>query len=692
MVTAKGKESAEDPSLSKAEAEIKDLREKINFHNYRYYVLDKPRISDAAYDEKMRRLIELEEDHPSLVTTESPTQRVGARPAKGFPTIARDVPMLSLGNAFIDDEALEFDKRVKKLLDTTADIGYAAEPKMDGSAVELVYEDGILLQGSTRGDGTTGEDVTLNLRTVKSIPLELQPDRGSNVTIPDRLEVRGEVFIPKEDFISLNKEREAAGEPPFANPRNAAAGTLRQLDPGVTASRPLDVFCYGVGTVIEANRVKKEFETQTETLAYLRSLGLKVVPLTEVFIGIEAALGYWKRIEGKRDTLGYEVDGVVLKVNRIEDQKRLGAVTRSPRWAIACKFKPSQVTTQVEAITIQVGRTGALTPVAVLTPTQVGGVTITHATLHNEAEVERKDVRIGDTVIVQRAGDVIPEVVSVVKEARKGRASRFKMPEKCPECGATVNKKGAIDFCTGGLKCPARARGSIEHFASRQALDIEGLGEKNVRQLMEAGLVKDVADIFALHEKKGELTNLERWAELSVKNLLLAIEKSKDTTLPRLIYSLGIRGVGVATARTLADVLGDLDSLMAATPEGLEEIRDVGPETAKNIAGFFRDAHNTGVIKRLRAAGVETRRSRQVKTGPLFEKTLLFTGTLEDFTREEAKKLVEAEGGVVAPGVSKKVDYVVAGKDPGGKIEKAKALGLRIISEAKFRKLVKGKG
>ena len=383
---------------------------------------------------------------------------------------------------------------------------------------------------------------------------------------------------------------------------------------------------------------------------------------------------------------------MVLKVNNIDAQKRLGEIARSPRWAIACKFKPSQVTTQVETITIQVGRTGALTPVAVLRPAQVGGVTITHATLHNEAEVERKDVRIGDTVTIQRAGDVIPEVVSVVKEARKGAPRKFKMPPECPECGKPVKKKGAIHFCTGGLKCPARARGSIEHFASKQALDIEWLGEKNVRQLLEAGLVKDVADIFALHEKKGELTNLEGWAELSVKNLLLAIEKSKDTTLPRLIYSLGIRGVGVATARTLADVLGDLDSLMAATPEGLKEIRDVGPETAKNIVGFFRDDHNKRIIKRLRAAGVETRRSRPMKTGPLFEKTVLFTGTLEGFTREEAKKFVEAGGGVVAPGVSRKVDYVVAGKDPGGKIEKAKALGLRIISEAEFRKLVKGTG
>ena len=789
MVTAKRKDSAEDPRPSKAKAdiaEINKLRTEINLHNHLYYVLDAPTISDAEYDKKMRRLIELEEKHPSLVTTESPTQRVGARPAEGFPTVTRDVPMLSLGNAFIDDEALEFDKRVKKglreyfanavyelvwnfkgyeeadkkdpqikkqiktLTDLTAklkketatsipdwkknlaankdylkaydrikellteketiefdngieliiksnkgnrEIEYAVEPKLDGSAVELVYEDGAFIQGSTRGDGVTGEDVTLNMRTVKSIPLELCPEKGSDVAIPKRLEVRGEVFIPKGDFEKSNRKLEAAGEVAFANPRNAAAGTLRQLDPRITASRPLDVFCYGVGTVTDPNGVKKEIKTQTEVLGYLRSLGLKVVPLTETVIGIDSALGYWKRIEGRRDTLGYEVDGVVLKVNSIELQARLGAVTRSPRWAVACKFKPSQVTTVVEAITIQVGRTGALTPVAVLRPAQVGGVTITHATLHNEGEVERKDVRIGDTIIVQRAGDVIPEVVSVVKEARKGRPGRFKMPEKCPECGSPVKKTGAIHYCTGGLKCPARARGSIEHFVSKQALDIEGLGEKNVRQLMEAGLVKDVADVFALHEKKGELTNLEGWAELSVENLLLAIENGKETTLPRLIYSLGIRGVGVATARTLADVLGDLDSLMAATPEGLEEIRDVGPETARSIADFFRDAHNKDVIKRLKAAGVVPKkmglRMDAILAGPLSEKTFLFTGTLEKLTREEAKKLVEAGGGRVAPGVSKKVDFVVAGSEAGGKLEKAEAHGLKVITEKEFLRLAR---
>ncbi|MBI5903628.1 MAG: NAD-dependent DNA ligase LigA [Deltaproteobacteria bacterium] len=669
-----------------AQKEILRLRREINYHNYRYYVLDSPVVTDAEYDRMLRRLEGLEARFPGLIAPDSPTRRVGAAPLSAFGTIRHTTPMLSLGNAFTQEEAREFDDRIKRLLKcaTGTKIEYAAEPKMDGLAVELIYEDGVFTKGSTRGDGYTGEDVTQNLRTVRAIPLNLLPAiRDTGVKPPAYIEVRGEVFLPLAAFRKVNKEREARGEPLFANPRNAAAGSLRQLDPRVTAERPLDIFCYGVGMVEGAS-----FKTHFESLEYIRALGLKVNPMVRVVEGIDAALEYHDTVEKKREGLGYELDGVVIKVNGLALQERLGTLTRSPRWALAYKFAPRQESTTVKDIIVGVGRTGALTPVAVLEPISVGGVTIERATLHNLDEVERKDVRVGDTVVVQRAGDVIPEIAGVLKERRpRGKElEQFRMPDKCPECGSTVERVGALHFCTAGLLCPAQLKESIRHFASKRAMDIEGLGAMHVDQFVDAGVVKDVADLYYL--KKEKILKLERWAEKSADNLLNAIDKSKRPALERLIYGLGIRGVGEHMARVLADRFGDLKSLMEATIEELLETYEIGPETAQSIVDFFRERHNREVIRKLEDAGVAFPKKTREKRGTLAGKVFLFTGTLESFSRDEAKALVEAEGAEGATGVSKKVDYVVAGAEPGSKYEKAKEMGLKIIDEDEFKKMV----
>jgi len=665
-----------------ASREIARLREEINRHNRLYYVLDSPVITDAEYDRLMRSLVKLEEEFPSLVTPDSPTQRVGARPLEAFGSVTHTVPMLSLDNALDAEEAREFDLRVKRFLKLTpdADIDYVAEPKMDGLAIELVYEDGSLVNGSTRGDGATGEDVTQNLKTVRSIPLRLAPEPGSKITVPSRLSVRGEVFLPLENFKKLNNERASKGEPLFANPRNAAAGSLRQLDPAITATRPLDIFCYGVGELTGA-----EFATHFEALAFLKAVGLKVNPHTRIVKGMREALGYHHEMERRREALDYDIDGVVIKVNSLELQTRLGAIARSPRWAIAYKFPPRRETTRVVDITVGVGRTGALTPVAVLEPVQVGGVTIERATLHNAIEVARKDVRVGDTVIVQRAGDVIPEIAAVIKENRPPGSFAFMMPEACPVCSASVEQIGAIHFCTGGLSCPAQLKESIRHFASKRALDMEGLGEKHVEQFVDAGLVADVADIFLLNKEM--LLTLPRWAEKSADNLIDAIAASRQTTLTRLVFGLGIRGVGEQTSRVLSERFGSLDALAAATEAELLSTPEVGPETAISIIDFFKEDHNIAVIEKLKKAGVvfETGTS---KVGRLAGKVFLFTGTLTSMTRDEAKELVEAHGGSAAAGVSKKVDYVVAGADAGSKLEKARKMGLEIIDEEAFKKMV----
>lgn len=664
---------------NEAMAEISRLRGEINRHNYLYYVLDSPEVPDAEYDRLMRRLEELESAFPEFVTTDSPTQRVGASPSAAFGTIKHTIPMISLANALTRDEALDFDARVKKQLGLGPDdkIEYVGEPKMDGLAVELIYEDGVFVRGSTRGDGVVGEDVTQNLRTVRSIPLRLTKEA------PRLLEARGEVFLPLEAFRKLNRERETRGEPLFANPRNAAAGSIRQLDPKVTAARPLDIFCYGLGVVEGANP-----STHLEALELLKKSGLRVNPFVKLLHGIDAAIEYHDELEGRRDSLNYELDGAVLKVNSLELQKRLGVITRSPRWAIAYKFAPKQESTRVVKIEVGVGRTGALTPVAILEPVFVGGVTIERATLHNLDEVERKDVRPGDTVIVQRAGDVIPEVLSVIMDKRPPGTEPFRMPPACPECGSAVDRIGAIHYCTGGLQCPAQLKESIRHFASKRAMDIEGLGDKHIEQFIEEGLLKDVADIY-VNLAAENLKNLAKWKDKSIANLLGSIEKSKHPTLERLIYALGIKGVGEHMARLLAKRFGSIEKLIEMDEQGLLSVHEIGPETARSIVDFFGEARNLDVLEKLKSAGVVFgAREGASGKGALSGKVFLFTGTLASFTRDEAKDLVESLGGEAASTVSKKVDFVVAGEEAGSKYDKAKKLGLTIIDEEEFRKMV----
>ncbi|MBI5047629.1 MAG: NAD-dependent DNA ligase LigA [Deltaproteobacteria bacterium] len=731
--------------MTDIEKEIEKLREGINFHNYRYYVLDNPVISDAEYDKLMRRLEELEAKHPELITLDSPTQRIGAKPLEAFGTITHTIPMLSLNNAFSVEEAKKFDNDIKKDLSISHDIEYVAEPKIDGLAVELVYENGRFTGGSTRGDGYVGEDVTQNLKTIKSIPMRLLKNtkvkgQGSGIKqdlplfpIPFRLEVRGEVFLPLKTFEELNEELEKQGEPLFANPRNAAAGSLRQLDPKITASRPLDIFCYGVG-IIENIEIKTHFET----LEKLKALCFKVNPIVKICSGIEEVLDYHRKMENMRDNLPYEVDGIVVKVNDLTLQNKLGFRTRNPKWALAYKFKPREGTTKIEKIIVDVGRTGALTPVAIMEPVKIGGVTIRHATLHNQDEIDRKDVRIGDMVVVQRAGDVIPKVTMVIKEKRTGREKLFAIPDKCPSCSSAVKRVGVIHYCTAGLSCPKQVKETIKHFVSKRAIDIEGLGDKHIEQFVDDGLIKDVADLYYL--KKEEILRLERWAEKSTDNLLAAIGKSKKTTLERFIYAIGIGGVGEHLAKSLAQRFGNLEAIKEAVgnfhkkrveedellkkknekknllkttkkefheklkielrdvEELLKEIREekkrlkileVGPEIAESIFNFFEERHNLNVIEKLKKAGVVFPQVKKA-VGKLSGKTFIFTGTLKSFARDTAKELVEKQGGNIASSIIKKVDYVVVGAEPGSKYDEAKRMGLKIITEEEFKRLLKG--
>ena len=666
-----------------ARKQISKLRESINRHNHLYYVLDSPEISDAEYDRLMRRLSELEEEFPDLVTPDSPTQRVGAAPLASFNEVRHSTPMLSLANAFDEDEIREFDARVRKLLGDGRSFRYVAEPKLDGLAVELIYEKGILVVGSTRGDGVTGEDVTQNLKTVRSIPLRLRP--GKRGSVPSLLEVRGEVIMRLSTFRELNEEREEAGEPLFANPRNAAAGSLRQLDSSVTASRPLEVFFYGVG---RAKGVK--FSSQHDVLTSLPAMGLRVNPNFGLCGTLDEALEYYRRMEAKRDKLGYEIDGIVLKVDGFGLQEELGTISRSPRWALAAKFAARQETTRVLDIVVQVGRTGALTPVAVMEPVSIGGVTVSRATLHNQDEIDRKDVRVGDTVVVQRAGDVIPEVVSVVTSKRTGKERKFVIPDKCPVCGAgAVRLEGeAASRCTG-MACPAKLTEAVFHFASRRAMDIDGLGGKIIARLIDAGLIKSVADLYALD--KQDLLKLDRMGEKLAENVLASIDGSRRTTLSRFVYALGIRHVGEHLSRVLAEYFGTLEKLKAAGPEELQAVPEVGPQVAESIASFFGEKQNLTVLEKLFANGVRVsgeRRAAGRAGGKLAGKSFVFTGTLERHTREEASSLVEALGARTASQVSSKTDYVVAGKDPGSKLDKAKSLGVTILAEKEFEKLV----
>ena len=658
-------------------ARAAELRDRIRHHNYRYYVLDDPEIPDVEYDRMFRELQALEDAHPELCTGDSPTQRVGGAPVEGFKEVRHLQPMLSLDNAFTADELVAFDRRVQDRLKTEDVIDYAAETKLDGTAISLLYEDGQLVRAATRGDGQTGEDVTHNVRTVESIPLKL---RGKGY--PPRLEVRGEIYMPKAGFAQLNARLSEGGVKTFVNPRNAAAGTLRQLDPKVAASRPLEFFAYGVGFFADGALPARH----SEILAMLREWGVRVSPLTRVVAGAQGCQTYYDEMLEQRDDLPYEIDGVVFKVDTIALQQALGFVSRAPRWAVAFKFPAQEVTTVLNGVDFQVGRTGALTPVARLEPVFVGGVTVSNATLHNMDEIERKDVRVGDTVIVRRAGDVIPEVVKVVHERRRGNPDPVRLPDKCPACGSDiVRPEGqAVARCSGGLVCPAQRKEKLRHFASRRAMDIEGLGAKIVEQLVEQGIdgreIHDPADLYAL--TSDQLAQLERMGEKSANNLVAAIEQSKKTTLPRFLYALGIPEVGEVTAAALARHFNDLDTLMAAEVAELETVPDVGPVIAQHVYEFFHQDDNLKVIAALLQHGVSW--PVEISAGgakPLSNMTFVLTGTLESMTRDEAKKRIEAAGGKVTGSVSKNTDYVVAGADPGSKLKKAEELGVVVLDE-----------
>jgi DNA ligase (NAD+) len=675
-----------------AQLRIGSLRKSIHYHNRRYYQLDDPEISDADYDLLLRELIDLETEFPDLATPDSPSQRIGAPPLEKFGTVAHRTPMLSLANAFSDEEIREFDRRCRRFLGSDDPIRYVVEPKLDGLAVNLLYESGRLTVGSTRGDGTVGEDVTLNLRTIPAIPLSIpragdpaDPPGGQTAAVPERIEIRGEVCMEREAFRKLNRRRTERGEPPFANPRNAAAGSLRQLDSRITARRPLTLFCYAIGT-----REGTAFRTHEEVLRALAAWGFQVNPLIRPAVEVEECIDYYRHMDRMRDELPYEIDGIVIKVNDLSLQERLGAVSRSPRWAVACKFAAIRVRTVIDDIVIQVGRTGALTPVALMRPVRVGGVMVSRATLHNEDEILKKDIRVGDTVLIQRAGDVIPEVVEVVQTERTGMEKPFIMPDRCPECGSrVVRMEGEVAHRCIGISCPAQIRRHIAHFASRGALDIEGLGEKMVTQLVTSGLIRDPADLFFL--TKEQLLGLERMAEKSASNLLTAIDRAKKPPLDRLIFALGIRHVGEQTAKRLAQTHGTLDALTAATSEELQTVRDIGPEVAESIADFFREPANLKVIAKLRSGGVTPREAARRQAAPLAGKTFLFTGTLSRMGRSEAKALVESLGGTVIGSVTKTTDYLVAGEAAGSKMEKAQQAGIAILDEETFFALLQGR-
>ncbi|SDB97028.1 NAD-dependent DNA ligase LigA [Paraburkholderia lycopersici] len=660
------------------------LRAELERANHAYYVLDQPELPDAEYDKLFGELQQIEAAHPDLITPDSPTQRVGGEVAVGFEPVVHDVPMLSLNNGFADEDIVAFDKRVADALGKT-DVEYAAELKFDGLAISLRYVDGVFEQASTRGDGTTGENVTENVRTIRSLPLRLKGKR-----VPRVLDVRGEVLMFRRDFERMNQRQREAGHKEFANPRNAAAGSLRQLDPKITAQRPLSFFAYGIG-VLEGEPMPA---THSELLDWYAEMGLPVNSERAVVTGAQGLLEFFRAVGEKRDSLPYDIDGVVYKVNRRDEQDILGFVSRAPRFALAHKFPAQEALTKLIDIDVSVGRTGAVTPFAILEPVFVGGVTVSKATLHNEDDLRRKDVRIGDTVIVRRAGDVIPEVVSALLDRRPADAREFVMPTKCPVCGSHIERlpDEAVARCTGGLICPAQRKQALWHFAQRRALDIDGLGEKIIDQLVEQNLVRTPADLFNLGF--GTLAQLDRMADKSAQNLLDSLEKAKSTTLARFIYALGIRHVGESTAKDLAKHFGALDPIMNASIEELLEVNDVGPIVALAIHEFFAEAHNRTVIEQLRAPGKvrwpEGPAAPRAPVGVLAGKTVVLTGTLPTLSRDEAKEMLEAAGAKVAGSVSKKTDYVVAGADAGSKLAKAEELGVPVLDEEGMRKLLEG--
>jgi DNA ligase (NAD+) len=665
------------------EREIARLRQEIEHHNHLYYVLDRPEVSDAEYDALFRRLAQLESEHPNLVTSDSPTQRVGSAPADGFAPVRHSVPMLSLGNAFDEDGLRDFDRRIRAILETE-EVTYVAEPKLDGLSVELVYRNGAFSQGSTRGDGRNGEDVTANLRTIASVPLRLRADGG---IVPDLVEVRGEVYIDKADLLALNVRREEDGLPPFANPRNLAAGSLRQLDPRVTAGRPLKIYCYDVG-----RREGIAIESQAELLTVLPALGLRVNPLFEICRGIESAVAFYNGLMEEREDLPYETDGVVVKLNDFAARRTAGTVSRSPRWAIAGKFPAQQGITRLTDIVVSVGRTGILTPVAVLDPVRVHGVEITSATLHNEDEIERKGVLIGDTVVVQRAGDVIPQVVKPLPEHRTGDERRFAMPKACPACSSeTVRFEGEVAHRCLNTACPARFQQSILHFICKGGLDVEGLGYKLVGQLVDKGLVTSLADLFRLDRET--LVGLERLGPKSADNLLAALDAAKDVPLNRFLFALGIPEVGDRAAEILADAFGSLDRIIEADEEVLTTLPEIGPKTAAGIVGFFGNKENRTTIAELRRVGLRiTAPPEGERTGSLSGKRFVFTGTLSGMTRSEASEHVKALGASVSSTVTRATDFVVVGENPGSKADKARDLGVPRLAEAEFLSLLEQHG
>lgn len=664
-------------NIELARRQIERLREEIRQHDYLYYVLDAPRVSDSEYDQLFRKLQSLEADFPELISSDSPTQRVGGEALKGFDSISHRQAMLSLNNAFEASEAEAFDKRVRDGLGISS-VEYAVEPKFDGLAITLTYEHGLFVQGATRGDGYSGEDVTHNLRTIRAIPMRLQSDQP-----PALLEVRGEVLMLKRDFEHLNRAQEARGDKLFANPRNAAAGSLRQLDPGITARRPLTFFAYGLG----ASEGVPAITTHSAAMDYLAALHLPVCTQRAKVQGLQGLLDYYQSMAQQRDKLPFDIDGVVYKVNSLSHQAELGFVSRAPRWAIAHKFPAQEALTVIEAIDVQVGRTGAITPVARLKPVFVGGVTVTNATLHNQDEIDRKDVRVGDTVSVRRAGDVIPEVVRSLPELRAPDSSPYKLlvaiGQVCPVCGSHVIKleDESVARCSGGLFCPAQRKQAILHFASRRAMDIEGLGEKLVDQLVDAKRVHTLADIYQL--EVATLSSLERMAEKSAQNIVDALHISKKTTLARFIYALGIRNVGETTAKDLARHFGNLPALQDADLQTLQQTPEVGPIVAESIRQFFGEPHNSEVIKQLINAGIhwEDQVGKSTASGILTGKTFVLTGTLPHLSREAAKEMIEAAGGKVSGSVSKKTDFVVAGAEAGSKLEKAQSLGITLLDE-----------
>ncbi|MEO0258053.1 MAG: NAD-dependent DNA ligase LigA [candidate division WOR-3 bacterium] len=671
--------------LSKEEARrrIEELREQINYHNYRYYVLNSPVISDAEYDELMRELQELENMYPDLITPDSPTQRVGAPPQEEFGTIEHEIPMLSIQDARNEEEIREFDRRIKRQLGLplNSNIEYTVEPKFDGLSCELTYLNGVYYSAATRGDGLRGEDVTLNAKTIKSIPLRLI----ANFSIPKKVQIRGEVIMKKKDFEELNKELISRGEPAFANPRNAAAGSLRQLDPNITARRKLDFIAWGIGVVEDL-----KFEYHWDVLDAIEKWGFKVSSPKKLCKNIEEAIEFYREMEQKRDTLEYELDGIVIKVNRLVLWDELGTTARTPRYFLAGKFKPRQKNTKIIDVVYQVGRTGAITPVAILEPVEVGGVIVSRATLHNFDEVKRLDVKIGDRVVVQRAGDVIPDIVAVVKEARTGEEREIQPPEACPVCNSKVVREGAYYRCIS-MKCPAKLKAHLRHFAQRRAMDIEGLGEKVAEQLVDRGLVKDVADLYYL--KKWQLMTLEGFADKSAQNLIDEIEKSKKTTLARFLYAIGVPNVGEYTAKILADRFRTLDRLMNASYTELISIQGIGPETASSIVEFFKNEDNKRIIEKFLNAGLTFEEEKvEVKESPFKGKTIVFTGELHSMSRDQARELVEKLGGKVTNSVSRNTDLVVVGENPGSKYQKAQELKVKIIFEDEFLKMLEEGG